>query len=510
MSLTVRSHMSCRQYAPCMIRRFVALGILLLSVLPLAAQGQAAQDRFDKARALIRQQIVNGSTPSISVAVAQHGKIVWEQSFGWANREEMIPATVNTMYSLASVSKPLTATGLMTLVQAGKIDLDKPINDYLGDARLKARIGNANDATVRRVANHSSGLPFHYQFFYSNQPYPKPSYDQTILQYGNLVTIPGEHFQYSNLGYGFLGYVLARVSGESYPAFMRQNVFIKLGMTHTSVGIGPGLKKFQAIRYDSKGARIPFYITDTTGASDIYSSVHDLIRFGMFQLKDHLPDQTQILTDASIEAMQTPTMNISGNLGYGIGWNVEDRPDGYRVVSHTGGMPGVATVLMLVPSQDIAVVVLTNSLHYPPTTVFEIVNAIFKALLPKWQATPPKPPTPVPFTPGPNLLGTWKGTLHTYQKDVPVTLKFLRSGDVHVQIGDELPSLMTNVQFKDGWLSGDAWGEVPTGDAERHHTNTLQFSLKLRGNHLNGAVSATVHGCICVALSQWLDVEKQP
>jgi CubicO group peptidase (beta-lactamase class C family) len=478
---------------------------MLLSVIPLVAQ-----DRFDNARALIRQQIADGSAPSISVAVAQHGKIVWEQSFGWANREEMIPATVNTMYSLASVSKPMTATGLMTLVQAGKINLDKPINGYLGDAKLKARIGNANDATVRRVANHSAGLPFHYQFFYSNQPYPKPTYDQTILRYGNLVTIPGEHFQYSNLDYGTIGYVLARVSGEIYSDFMRQNIFLKLGMTHTSVGIGPGLDKFQAIRYDSKGTPIPFYVTDTTGASDIYSSVHDVIRFGMFQLKDHLPDQMQILTDASIEAMQQPTMKISKALGYGIGWNIEDRPDGYRVVSHTGGMPGVATVLMLVPSEDIAVVVLTNSLQYPPTAVFEIVNAIFKALLPKWQVAPPKPKATAPFTLGSNLLGTWKGTLHTYQKDFPVTLKFLPSGDVHIQLADELPSLLNNVQFKDGWLSGDAWGEMPTGDAERHHTNDLQFSLKLRGNHLNGAVSATVHGEIRVALSQWLDVEKQP
>src|ERR1700733_13074436 len=156
-----RSHCRTR-----MARICAAFGILLLSALHLAAE-----DRFDRVRALIRQRIVDGSAPSISVAVAQHGKIIWEEGFGWANREERIPATENTMYSLASISKTMTATGLMTLVQAGKIDLDKPINDYLGDAKVAARIGDANDATVRRVANHSSGLPFHYQFFYSNEPY---------------------------------------------------------------------------------------------------------------------------------------------------------------------------------------------------------------------------------------------------------------------------------------------------------------------------------------------------
>lgn len=513
MNPNLRSNVAHRRWSHCMGRICVTFGIILLSTLQ-----STAQDRFDGVRALIRQKIVDGSVPSISVAVAQHGKIIWEEGFGWANREQRIPATANTMYSLASISKPFTATGLMTLVQAGQIDLDKPINDYLGDAKLKAWIGNANDATVRRVANHSSGLPLHFQFFYINEPYQIPSYDETILRYGNLVTIPGEHFQYSNLGFGIIGYVLARVSGESYPDFMRQAVFIKLGLTHTSVGIGPGLEPFQAIRYDLKGAPLPAYGFDHPGASAIYSSAHDLVRFGMFHLKDHLPDEAQILTDASIDAMHRPTMKISDNTGYGIGWNIEDRPDGYHVVDHTGGMPGVTTMLMLVPSQDIAVVVLMNA-EKDRAVLMSVVDPICKALLPKWQATPPTSGTPAlpftlgqtaPFTPPQDLLGTWKGTIHTYEKDLPVTLKFLLSGVVQVQIAEELASLLNYVQFKDGWLTGAAWGDVETGDADRHHANTLMFSLKLRGHHLNGAVSATEFGYNPVALSQWIDVVKQP
>lgn len=505
MNPNLRSNASHRYYPTRTVRTCAALVILLLSVLPLTAQ-----DRFDGVRALIRQRIVDGSMPSAAVAVAQHGKIIWEEGFGWANREKMIPATPDTMYSLASMSKPLTATALMTLVQAGKIDLDKPINDYLGDAKIKARIGNVNDATVRRVANHSSGLPFHVQFFFSNQPYQRPSSDETILRYGNLVTIPGEHYQYSNLGYGILGYTLARVSGESYADFMRQAVFLKLGMMHTSVDIGPGLEQYQAIRYDDKGAPIPYYVTDHPGASEIYSSAHDMVRFGMFQLKDHLAGQEKILTDASIDALHQPTMKISDHEGYGIGWIVSDRPDGYHEVSHTGGMPGVSTILALVPSQDIAVVVLTNSYQWANSV--PVSDAILKVLLPKWQDTPhpPRIPPAPPFSPSKDLLGTWKGTLYTYEKKLPVTLKVLPSGDVHVQIADEMATLMDNVQIKDGWLTGMAWGDVKTGDAERHHVHTLLFSLKLRGNHLNGAASAFQAGSDLVALSQWLDVEKQP
>ncbi|MGA7340696.1 MAG: serine hydrolase, partial [Terracidiphilus sp.] len=226
----------------------------------------------------------------------------------------------------------------------------------------------------------------------------------------------------------------------------------------------------------------------------------------MFHLKDHLPDQSQILSDASIDTMHQATMKVSDHAGYGIGWVSEDRADGYHVVTHNGGMPGVSTLLMLVPSEDIAVVVLMNGEDYASP----IPNEIMKVLLPKWQMPVEKPEEPTaPFIPDAALLGVWKGTLHTYQKDLPVIIRFLPSGDVHIQIADELESLLNKVQFKDGWLSGEAWGDVKTDDAERHRANTLLFSLKLRGNVLNGAVSATEDGPIPVALTQWLEVEKQ-
>jgi CubicO group peptidase (beta-lactamase class C family) len=288
---------------------------------------------------------------------------------------------------------------------------------------------------------------------------------------------------------------------------MREAVFLKLGMTHTSVGIGPGLEQFQAIRYDQKGAPIPFYDFDHPGASAIYASAHDLVRFGMFHLKDHLSDQSQILSDASIDAMHQPTMPLSDHAGYGIGWLSEDRPDSYHVVSHNGGMPGVSTNLVLVPSEDIAVVVLMNGEDYSSP----ITQEILKVLLPKWQTPEQKPGAPAsPFTPDAALLGTWKGTLHTYQKDLPATVRILPSGDIHIQIADGLESLLNKVQFKDGWLSGEAWGDVETDDAERHRANTLLYTLKLRGSVLNGAVSATEDGSNPVALTEWLQVAKQP
>src|SRR5947208_15256239 len=98
---------------------------------------------FSAVRELIRVRLVEQVIPSLAVAVARDGEIVWEEGFGWADRENRVPATEHTMYSLASISKPITATGLMVLKEQGKIELDQPINDYLGEAKLNARVGHA-------------------------------------------------------------------------------------------------------------------------------------------------------------------------------------------------------------------------------------------------------------------------------------------------------------------------------------------------------------------------------
>jgi len=363
----------------------IRLLLLLFLLLRLAAG-----DQFESVRGFIRKELVTTKMPSIAVAVARDGKIIWEEGFGWADREKHIAATANTMYSLASISKPITTTGLMLLVQAGRIDLDRPVNDYLGTAKLHPRVGDAAHATVRRVASHSSGLPLHYQFFYADEPYRPPPMDETIRRYANLVTIPGEKYEYSNLGFGILDYVIARVSGRPYEEFMRQEIFSKLGLTHTSVGPLPD--QVAATRYGSDGEPIPFYDFDHRGGSAIYASAHDLVRFGLFHLKAHLADQAAILSDASIDEMHKPTVSSGPRAGYGVGWAVNDTTSGFHVVSHTGSMGGVATSLRIVPSEKLAVVVLCNGNHALPHAVAEEILGV---LLPKWEvqrnASPPPP-----------------------------------------------------------------------------------------------------------------------
>jgi CubicO group peptidase (beta-lactamase class C family) len=467
----------------------------------------AAADQWDDVRAYIRAGLIEHSVPSIAVAVAKDGNILWEEGFGWADRERRIAATEHTPYSLASISKPITATALMTLVQAGKVDLDRPMNDYLGDAKLIARVGDAREATVRRVANHTSGLPLHVQFFYADEPYSPPSRDETILRYGNLVTRPGETYEYSNLGYGVLDYLIERVSGEPYAQFMRKNVLVPLGMTRSSVGIGPGLEELTATRYDPAGAPLPFYDFDHPGASAVFASAHDLVRYGMFHLKSHLRDQQAILTDASIDEMNRRTAGEEDD-GYGVGFSVARR-NGYRVVGHTGSMGGVSTQMQLFPDQRLAIVVLSNARSSLPKTTFE---RLAHQLLPGWPLPAKEQPRSQPtFTAVPALTGSWKGTLHTYTRDQPVEMTFQPDGDIHVRLGEQLTALVNHASFEEGVLHGAFSARVGTPDTDRYD-NTLLLSLRLRGQVLNGsatAVSIRDKARAYGALTHWVELSKQ-
>jgi CubicO group peptidase (beta-lactamase class C family) len=489
----------------------------------------AGADPFDAVRAHIEQLVADGQVPSMAVAVARNGEIVWEEGFGLADRERDIPATEHTPYPLASISKPLTATGLMILVERGLVNLDASVNDYLSEAKLRARVGDAAEATVRRVASHTAGLPLHSQHFYDNEPHRPPPMDETIRRYGYLVTAPGERYQYSNLGYGILGYVTSRVSSQSYADFMHQEVFAPLGMDHTSVHVGPGLEEGQAVKYTPDGLAVPPCNSDSPGAGAIYSSAHDLIRFAMFHLKNDLPDQEVIISDAALDEMQRPSPETGPTReweregsGYGIGWFVGVTEDGLRVVQHSGGTVGVSTALALVPEENLAVAVLSNTdSQWPDAILIEIVCAL-SSLQPE-EFLPPADSAAdrQPFAPSPELVGSWRGLVHTYEGEIPLVLEIGESGGIYTTLDEQPRTPLQSVSYQDSlpqflnagggpFLRGWMQGELETADVNQGQPYKLWLELKLRDNVLNGSLIAFSQREIYTGpLAHWVELRKK-
>ena len=465
-------------------------------------------DLFDGVRDFIRKELAQRPVPSIAVAVVRDGGIVWEEGFDWADLENQVPAGPRTAYSLASISKPITATGLMAMAQSGQIDLDRPVNDYLGAAKLTARMGDGRKATVRTVADHSSGLPLHYQFFYDDDPWRRPPMDETIRRYGNLVTPPGERFAYSNLGYGVLDHVMSRQSGEDFAAYMRREVFQPLGMTHSSVGIAPETRPFVATRYGVDGEPIPYYGTDHPGASEVWGSVHDLALFALFHLKARLADQTPILSDASIDAMHRGTSKAGPDAAYGLGFFVETL-NGHHRVSHSGGMGGVATLLQIFPDLGIATAVAANASNSLP---FEVSERIVAAMVPDWPIAPVVTPVRAPpFAPPPVLVGTWIGTLTTYARTLPVELTIRPDGEVEARFGEQATRQVKHARIEDGAFRGEFRATIGTDDTERYVPYYTQLSLRNGPEGLTGVATAIGDDGPRVrnALSHWLELRPR-
>jgi len=491
----------------------LTISLLLLVALAFAPVADCKVDRFERIRERIRQRLAQQRIPSISVAVARGNQILWEESFGWADRENRIPATPDTMYMLGSTSKPMTATAIMLLRDRGLLNLDRPINDYLRDAKLVARVGNVSDATVRRMAQHTAGLPGYYETFYPDEPEKPPSMDEVILHYGNLVFPPGERFNYSNLDYGILGYVISRTSGKDYADFMREEIFLPLGMSRSCVTTCPGLERYRAVRYFLDGSRLPDYLTPHPAASDIYASAPDLVRFGMFHLKAHPATQKSLLSDQRIDEMQGSTVPMGGSNSYGIGWIISRDSKGRRRVSHGGAGAGVDTQLTLVPEEKLAVAVLINT-NIDAHISGEIADAILDLLLgdkpldrPALAADNQATSVKESGLPG-KLLGAWAGFVHTYKRDLPINLWFKESGDVHVQLSNQLQTLINDARFEKGTFTGRMTGDIGTPDANRR-PYYLDLNITLRGEVLNGVLNVIGrHPSRGVGLGYWVEFKR--
>ena len=474
------------------VRLWTVLVVFVLSSSgqPRLPSGKAAA--ATELQAWIEHEFDASRAVSLTVAVGQDGRLLWSRSWGYADKERRIRATPQTMYSLASVSKSITATALMTLVERGAIDLDAPIDRYLGGLALRAYAGEARNATVRRVASHTAGLPEYQDFFFADENRSPQPMAEAIRRYGLIVRPPGERFIYSNLGYGILGYAIAQVSGQEYDAYVRREVFSPLGMTRSAVGMPSAPAAFltgaptarDAIRYAGDGVRLPPYEADTIAASSLYASAEDLVRFGFLHVKAIAPGQRKILRDASIDLMQQRIPPSP----FGMGWQVLDGPAS-GVVFHSGGMDGAAAIVFLVPAKRLVVVsVCSSKVNLPARAASEIVNRMVPGVTIDVDKSPLPPPHsgPIPES----LSGDWTGEVRAHNGAHVFRLSIRPYGTLEGRLDDQPRRVIEGVEYIDDELRGSlVSSSLGTGDVRQPYR--LRFSLHAGdADHLTGTISA--------------------
>ncbi len=384
-----------------------------------------------------------------------------------SDREQNIRATVHTPYYLASISKTITATALLELVEHKRLNLDRPVNEYLGADKLSSPMWDVSKATVRRVANHTAGLATYDRGCLASDRDCDASVGLAIRRYGVLVWPPGDHFDYSNLDYAILGEVVARASHAGLAATLQRSVFEPLGMADCLLDGSPDRANPTAVRY---GSSPPFVRTlpkrsTAPGASSAYCSVHDLALFGMFHLKDHLASQKKILSDRSIDQMQAPSLPAGEEFQYGLSWWVQEDLHGYHGVLAQGGTTDATAYLQLIPSENIAVAMLWNT---GTPDGGKVVDQVLATLLPRCRknleaaaATAVKPPAQSARASEapPSMIGAWNGFVETYRGKTPLTLDVSASGLV-ARLGSDSEAHPADFRFGEGvvwWTMPGSW-----------------------------------------------------
>jgi CubicO group peptidase (beta-lactamase class C family) len=353
------------------------LAVLVLAVAaPTAAKGPLSVEQADSVRAYVRDTLEQLGTPGAAVVIVGPDGIQFAEGFGTA-RDDGTPATAQTPFHVASLSKQLTSIAVMQLVASNDLSLDATVHSYVdwfgADGSETARI------TVRDLLAQTSGLSTTQGLTYRIDEYDADdALDRTVRR---LASEGPEHargqFEYSNANYDALGYLVAVASGKSYEAYMTEHVIGPLQMTHTHLtdagaradGVAQGHYLFFGIRITYE---IPF-VRGTVPSSFIAASAEDLAHVLIAHLNDGSYEGTEVLDPSSMADLRRPLTYPDAWNGYGWGWWTYPMWDAgelrggdvstYSVpvmLEHTGSHATYASSMLLLPEEELGVVVLMN------------------------------------------------------------------------------------------------------------------------------------------------------
>ena len=471
----------------------------------------AAAPALQSVRKFIQDKVTKGIVPSVVVQVTRDGKPIWAEAFGFADLENRRPATLDSIYKIASISKPFTVSALMTLVDRGIVDLDRPANAYLKSSKLRAYRGFPDQMTLRRLANHTSGLPIHEILFFDGAPRLTPA--ETIARYGFAASVPGTRFVYSNLGTATLGFVSADVTRTSWPAFMREAILDPLGLSSTFPELMPGREAAMAgakarhltrqYDYDISGrfVRTGAHLTSHPGASSMWSNAADLTRFAEMHLNGGAYRGRQILSPTAVATMQQFVVATDDpGVVHGSGW-IQHANLVRRNFNHSGGGPGMGVALAAYPDDGVVSVVLTN---YSGAMAVETNRQIAEALFGPAAAPPTSTAAKASAPPEP-LIGKWCGFLRHHDGDIAVELNIVSGDSAEMRFGRIPPAQLAQVTARGGEFSGTAVGILMRGPGY-HGDSIIDFALRLEDGLLVGIADTYAKGYFEVA--HWVEMKR--
>lgn len=326
--------------------------LVILTIFPLAqAYCHAQETDFDEAEltTFIASQLKISQVPGLAVGIVRRDRIVYLKAFGKA---EGTPITPQTPFLIGSLSKSFTALAVIQLVEAGKLNLDTPVHQYLSWFRLKD-VEASRTITIRHLLNQTSGLPTSAGFFDTETE------DLSDIELAHPV---GQVYEYCNLNYGILGMLVEVVTGQTYAAYVQEHVLDPLEMRSSY------LTYEDAVRHGLTGGHqylfglpvsvsTPRYDPKSVAQGQIASSAEDMCRYLIAHLQVGVDNGRSIITPESLALMRQPRSDIGSR--YAMGWVVEER-SGLKSIWHTGLNKGFSSNMNILPGKEYGIIILSN------------------------------------------------------------------------------------------------------------------------------------------------------
>jgi CubicO group peptidase (beta-lactamase class C family) len=303
--------------------------------------------------------------PGMAIAVVNNQGILWEAEFGYATDEKTVAVDSQTLFSLQSISKNVTALAVLKAVQDGLLDLDVPITHYLPEFTVKSRFEKNPEQkiTLRHLLSHWSGLANNAPVgnYYDSNPHRFEDHINSISETWFKYPV-GYCFTYSNLGIDLAGYILQKVTGQSFEEYVKTSVLDPLDMKRSTFNIDMILASSDCAHghhdeYTSPPVEIPMI-----PAGGFYSNIEDMAKLVQFHINKGAVREKQLLSKDLIEQMHSVAFPIKGQeSGYGLCIELERINQKVNRLYHTGSGYGFMCAMHIYPALNIGVVLLYNS-----------------------------------------------------------------------------------------------------------------------------------------------------
>jgi CubicO group peptidase (beta-lactamase class C family) len=343
--------------------------LLLLASSPRLTAQSLPDKVVERLESSITRTLQDQKVPGFAIGVVKDGRLVYSRGFGVMKHDDPSrPVTPETLFHMASITKPFVATAIMQLVEQGKLDLDDPVIKHIPYFRLKD--SRYKEITVRQMVTHTSGMPDVANYYWD-----KPEYDDGALERyvrslddKTLRWAPGKEFRYSNMAFEVLGDLVAKVSGKSFDDYVDESILKPVGMKSSTLlykkadpaklATGYTLTKSAVVEV----AHYP-YNRAHTPSSNLHSNVEDMARWILVNLNRGELDGRRILKSSTYDVLWKPAASVPGrNWHVGISWFLAES-SGEEIVMHSGGDDGFTTHLAFAPARKVGVVMMANCDH---------------------------------------------------------------------------------------------------------------------------------------------------